>query len=313
MKALDLIKKHIPPESTIIIGLSGGPDSVCLLHLFNSLKKELSLSLIAAHLDHQWRKNSADDVLFCKSLCLTLDVPFITKRIDKLDIKITHNGSAEEVARNYRKFFFKECMANRNAHFLALGHHADDQIETFFIRLIRGTTISGLKSMSVLNGFLIRPLLTTEKETIFEYLKQNKLSWCTDETNDSEIFLRNSLRKSVLPKLYECDSRAKKNIIRTIDSLQQTDNFLEDQTQKLFNELNTEKGLSIKDLKKVHPFMIYKILTFWIFKKAPSCSITQSFLDEIIRFLFSKKGGSHSVGKNWIIIKKSDYATIKVS
>jgi len=133
-KAQNLIKKEslIASNSTIIVGLSGGPDSVALLHILKELKPELNLHLIAAHLDHGWRPESVKDAQFCSQLCRQWGVRLITQKLSEIKSRAKFNGSREEFARRMRRQFFEDLMHEHGASAIALGHHADDQIETFF-------------------------------------------------------------------------------------------------------------------------------------------------------------------------------------
>lgn len=214
------------PNTTVVVGLSGGPDSVCLLHWLVQ-QKDLGLTLIAAHLDHEWRPNSHKDVLFCKELCQKLGITFITQKASELPHQPKYNGSQEEVGRKLRRAFFEQVAQDYNANTIALGHHTGDQQETFFIRLMRGTTISGLGGMKEQDGKYVRPLLHVSKETIYAYLKKNNLSYLTDTTNNSEAFLRNRIRKHLIPALQHCDQRSHKQLVRIMHHLQETETFLQ--------------------------------------------------------------------------------------
>ena len=148
----------IAESSKIILGLSGGPDSIYLLHKLASLRNTGTIKeLIAAHLDHEWRQDSAKDVAFCKQACKSLNVPFVSKKLSELNLSF--KGSPEEIGRNARRYFLEQIRTKHNADLIALGHHLQDQEETFFIRLIRGTSLSGLCAMWPKKGFYIRPLL----------------------------------------------------------------------------------------------------------------------------------------------------------
>ncbi len=124
----------LPAGSTVVLGLSGGPDSVFLLHLL----ADKNIKLIAAHLDHEWRADSADDVTFCKKLAQKYNVPFITAKASELKRTFKWDGSQEQLGRAMRRHFFATVAAAHATDSIALAHHAQDQQETFFIRLMRG-------------------------------------------------------------------------------------------------------------------------------------------------------------------------------
>jgi tRNA(Ile)-lysidine synthase len=178
------IKPYLTPNSTIIVGFSGGPDSVCLLTLLAQLQQELNLTIIAAHLDHQWRPESGQDAAWCKEFCQQLaNVLFIAQASSSLNISIKYNGSKEELGRKLRRNFFQQLAQKHNANHIALANHLDDQLETFFIRLIRGGSVTGLAGMQQQDGLYVRPLLHVSKQEILDFLQQHRIPFLTDATN----------------------------------------------------------------------------------------------------------------------------------
>ncbi len=302
-------------DSNIIVGLSGGPDSVALLHWLAKQKSKLNLNIIAAHLNHEWRKDAKRDVAFCEKLCEDLDVVLKTQRASKLKFTPKDDGSKESMARQQRRFFF-ETLAQQTEKrtgkktLIALGHHKQDQLETFFIRLIRGTTTSGLCCMQETNGRYIRPLLQMDKATVTEYLDKHLLSYIQDPTNDSDAFLRNRIRNNLLPVLKECDERAPNQIIRTLKIIQETEHFLENQTEKAFETLIKNNVLDIKQFLLLEPFLQKRVIRLWLCKASLDFTLTEKFIQEVIRFLDSPRGGTHQLGTNWAITKKEHKAEL---
>jgi tRNA(Ile)-lysidine synthase len=316
LKILQFIEQHnlLPNSSKIVIGLSGGPDSVFLLYLLHDLKKEKNFSLIAAHLDHQWRTDSAQDVKFCHNLCAKLGIPFVSTTASELPPVLQKKGSKEEIGRRMRRYFLQQVRENNDADCIALGHHLQDQEETFFIRLIRGTTLSGLTSMKPRESFYIRPLLETNKQDIVAYLQENKISYLTDPSNISESFLRNRIRLKVLPALQECDQRFDANFLRTLNVLQETENYLQQLTTATFNAIAQFKDekiqLCLEKFKKIDPFMQRRILLYWLIQAQVPFTPTKAFLDEILRFFEKAEGKKHILGPTWAIEKKQKKAMI---
>jgi tRNA(Ile)-lysidine synthase len=313
------IKIHdlLPQGSKIIVGLSGGPDSVFLLHFLKQKQEEGIIELIAAHLDHEWRPDSYKDRIFCKELTHKLDIPLVIKKMSELQLPFVFNGSKEEFGRKARRFFFESLIKEFNADFIGLAHHAQDQQETFFIRLIRGSTLTGLTAMWPKHGLYIRPLLHTNKQDILDYLHEHNIQYLTDPTNVAESYLRNRIRLHVLPALHHADSRFDQNFMRTIDRLQETESFLEELTHKSFDEISELKdGISCINLKKLFELdqvLQYRILMQWLITSKVQFPITQDFLDEIIRFLKSKEGGDHQIHAHWKIVKRKNVAQIEHS
>lgn len=300
---------------TVIIGLSGGPDSLFLLHILTHLRNDYSLHLIAAHLDHGWRDTSADDVLFCKTVAEELGVKFIRKHAHEITISKPRKGSLEEQGRLLRRTFFKGLAAQYPGSCIALGHHADDQQETFFIRLLRGSGITGLSGIKNKDGIFIHPLLCCSKQTIIEALEKNNIAYLIDPTNESDQFLRNRIRRNIIPALRKCDARFDESLRRTMENLRETDDFLEEQTHTLFTQCTHESHgklwLALPMLFEMHPFMQKKILLAWCMHAQVQFTPSSGFFNEILQFLKNKKSNHHTFYNSWQIIKKGNHATIE--
>lgn len=307
--------KLLPSNSSIIIGLSGGPDSVFLLSLLQSLQTKKNLTLIAAHLNHEWRETAADDVKFCHDLCNNLDIKFVYTTASELPESLKQHGSKEEIGRRMRRYFLQNVRENNNADFIALGHHLQDQEETFFIRLIRGTTLSGLVGMKPKDGIYIRPLLETNKSDIVHYLNENNINYLTDPSNISESFLRNRIRLKVLPALQECDERFDANFLRTLHNLHQAEAFISYETEKHFHEIAELKNntwyIDVKKFRICRPFMQNRLLMHWLIAEQVPFTPSQGFLEEIKRFLLQQAGKTHQIHEKWVIDKKQQLAHIK--
>jgi len=309
----DLVEKNslLVQNSIVIVGLSGGPDSVFLLHYLHSLIPTLKLKLVAAHLNHQWRPTADRDQAFCTELCKTLEIPFVSATLDQIALTKKYNGSKEEFARYKRRAFLEKVADEYQADAIALGHHADDQIETFFIRLVRGATIAGLQGMRPKEGRYIRPLLSISKATIVQYLQENQISFCTDETNQDPSFLRNTVRLNLIPTLTTIDPRISKTVLRTIDHLQETEHFLSSLTKNAFERCLVEKqDLDITSFLAEPNYLQNKILIDWLIHNAASFNPSTAFLKEIHRFIKNKKSISHTLSPKWQIIKSG--STLKI-
>lgn len=302
-----MAKPQFVPNTTYILGLSGGPDSVYLLHhMVNTYPKH---TFIAAHLDHEWRKGSDKDAEFCEQLCKELNVEFVTKKTSELNIEIKSNGSQEEVGRKLRRHFFEMLMLEYGATAIMLGHHADDQLETFFIRLIRGTTSQGITCMKTQDGFYNRPLLHVSKQEILDSLKERNIDYLEDFSNHSEKYLRNRIRKTIIPAFKAADPRAEVNFARSLDHMQQAEFFLQGLTEEtLALLLNDNNLLDIKAFLEMHPYLQKRMLQRWLVTNRVSHTLTNSFLNEILKFLRSPHGGSHQLGQDWKITKKHNQA-----
>lgn len=304
----------IKPHTTIVVGLSGGPDSVFLLYFLYSIQTRFNLTLIAAHVDHQWRSNSAQDVIFCQQLAQSLGITFISAQASSITLTRKHSSSKEELGRLLRRAFFQELACKYNAHAIALAHHADDQQETFFIRLIRGTTLSGLTSIWPKYDRYIRPLLNTHKTEILAYLQEQSLNYLEDPTNQSDLFLRNRLRTQVLPILSTIDTRFDKNFAKTVDHLQNTELFLERLTQQAFNVITTQQDnlywLDIDQFFGLDSFLHNRLLLMWLCKAQVPFTPSTSLFKEITRFLSTKQAKRHTMYQTWVIIRDKNKAAV---
>lgn len=298
--------KIIIPGSTIVVGLSGGPDSVFLLHYLYGLSQELNLTLIAAHLDHGWRAESAQEAFFCKQVAEHYKVAFITKNLKDSNADFKYNGSKEELGRKARRAFFEQVAQEHNAHAIALAHHADDQMETFFLRLIRGASLAGLACMKAKDGLYIRPLLSIFKNEILRYLQEHKIPYVIDQSNQSDEYLRNRIRKSVIPALKACDERFDKNFANTHAKLIETEEFLKELCAAQLQAISDEnKSLDIQKLLDFHPVMRNRILINWLILNKVPFTPSQGLLYEIVRFLENTKANTHTLYGKWQLAKKN--------
>lgn len=313
---IQFVKKNnlLVASETVILGLSGGPDSIFLLHILKEFQKDLNFTLLAAHLDHEWRKDSDDDVTFCAHVCTTLDIPFISAKASELSIPIKKTGSKEALARSWRRHFLETVRKENNGTKIALAHHEQDQQETFFIRLIRGASLTGLTAMKPKAGYFIRPLLQTSKSDILAYLHGHNIPYLVDSTNSSEDYLRNRIRLHVLPALQKADTRFDSNFLSTLKSLQKTEQFLHNLTVKSYKELLTEKGQSSLDLRallNLDNFLQKRVLLHWLIEHKVPFNPSQNFLLEIQKFFNNIKSNSHRIHTSWVIGKQQNRVFIK--
>ncbi len=302
----------IKPHATIIVGLSGGPDSVFLLQYLTRIAEEKNLTLIAAHLDHEWRSESAHDARFCQELAADYKVPCVTKTMSECALPFKFNGSKEEWGRKARRAFFEAVAAEHHASAIALAHHADDQAETFFMRMIRGASLSGLAGMKPRDGLYIRPLLQIRKEEILQHLHEHQTPYLIDASNQSPEYLRNRIRNTVMPALRACDERFEKNFAATHAQLAQTEEFLQQYTAAIMHEVtDAQQGLDIQKLLALHPVVRNRVLIQWLIMHKVPFTPSQGLLDEMVRFLENSKNRRHTIHQKWALLKHNNRMILK--
>jgi len=299
----------ITPNSTLIIGLSGGPDSVFLAYFLQSIQQKYNLTLIAAHLNHGWRQEAINDAQFCKQLAQSLNITFIEDHAQNIAIARKLTGSQEDLGRQLRRVFFAQVAQEYTAPSIALAHHQDDMVETFFIRLLRGAGVTGLASIRAKQENYIRPLLCVTKQEILAYLAQHTIPYCIDVTNEHTTYLRNRIRKYLIPAATHCDARAPKTIVNTIEQLQATDDFLATLTHETYARVAPDTILNLQEFAQLHPFLQKRVLLMWLCAYKVPFTPSESFYNELIRFLLYTHATKHTVS-TWFIIKQGHTASI---
>lgn len=225
-----MVERHrlLAPGETVVAAVSGGPDSVALIHLLLRLREEYGLSLHVAHLNHRFRPEAAEEARFVAGLAESWGLPAVVEEVDVPGYLAQHGGSAEDVARRFRYAFLDRVAEAVGAARIALGHQADDQAETVLMNLLRGAGPRGLGGMPPVRGRYIRPLLEVSREEILAYLAEQGLPYRLDPSNASRRFFRNRLRHDLLPYLErEYAPGLRVLLSRTASLLQAEDEYLE--------------------------------------------------------------------------------------
>lgn len=229
------------PGDKVIVGVSGGSDSVCLLYLLSSLKK-YRLKLVVAHLNHGLRgRESARDEKFVEQTALKLGLKYICDRCDTESFKSQENLSTEDAARRLRYRFFDNSLKITGADKIATAHNLEDQAETVLMRMLRGSGSSGLSGIPPVNGNIVRPLINISSAEIKKYLKSQKIAWIEDSSNRSKIFLRNKIRHELLPELGTYNPNIVEVLSRTSNILRLESDFINSHTKKAFKSVFVKK------------------------------------------------------------------------
>jgi tRNA(Ile)-lysidine synthase len=228
---------------TVIIGLSGGPDSVCLVYVLNRIKDEYNLSLHAVYVDHNLRPDETPkEIEFCRELCKKLNINFIVKSIDVKSAVKKDGLNKQEAARELRYKILNETAVEVNAKKIALAHNADDQAETLVMRLIRGAGVKGLTGIPPKRGNIIRPLIEVERIAIEYFLDKAKIGFVVDSSNLKTEYLRNRIRLSLMPELKKLNPGLINSLLNTISILQEEERYFETIVTKTLMKLISRKS-----------------------------------------------------------------------
>ena len=233
---------HMLPEKggLVLCAVSGGRDSVCLLHYLWSISERYGFSVAAAHYNHHMRPTAQRDEDFVRGLCMQLQVPFYTDGCDVVAAAAESGCGVEETGRRLRYEFLERLAEELGAARIATAHHQADQAETVLLNLLRGTGPEGLAGIPPVRGRLIRPLLQTSREEIEAYLEEHGLGYVEDETNESLAFSRNRLRRMVLPELEKINPALRRNIARAAEIVRREDGYLDQLAAEYLPECGTE-------------------------------------------------------------------------
>ena len=244
-KVLAAISKYnmLEKGDKVLISVSGGPDSIAMLHLLFSIHALLDLQLHVFHLDHMVRGDSSrEDAIFVKKLASALGIPADNLSYDIPAYIKDKNLSLQEGAREIRYRLLDEVCDEVGADKIATGHNANDQVETFLMRMIRGTGASGLKGIPPVRGRIIRPLIDVNRKEIEDYLRYNQFECRLDESNLQMDYLRNRVRQRLIPFCQEENEKFCLNILNTIELISGDDAFLEQLAEDSFGELVRDEG-----------------------------------------------------------------------
>ena len=231
--------KMVSPGDKVLLSISGGPDSTFLTHVFYLLAPVLNLTLYGFCLDHMTRAGqSSKDVLFVEDLCRRLNIKLIKQKIDADKWCKSNRLSFQEGARRLRILELYRVSEKYNIDRIVTGHNEDDNIETFLMRLIRGSGARGLAGIKPVRGRFARPLINTSREKILFYLNKEGIAYCLDRTNLEDIYFRNKVRNKLIPFIAKNFlKKFKDNVTRSIKLLRDEDDFLKDYSRDLLKKI----------------------------------------------------------------------------
>jgi tRNA(Ile)-lysidine synthase len=244
-KVEDLIRKEklIRPGMRVVVGVSGGADSVALLSVLKELAPSFSLDIYAAHLNHLLREEAVEDAAFVQEFARSLHIPVAVGYARVAYLACEHQMSIEEAGRWARYRFLRYAARRFGAQRIAVGHHLGDQVETVIFNFLRGAGPAGIAGIPVQNRGVVRPLLGVTREEIEDYCRFRDLTWCTDVTNLATDYRRNRIRVELLPYLRQYfNPQVDRAITQLADIISQENAFFDVLAAVLLDEL-TEEGM----------------------------------------------------------------------
>lgn len=305
--------------SKIVLGVSGGADSVCMLDVLAKIAPKADLKLLVAHVNYGLRGKYSDrDEEFVRELAekykIKIEV-FPKARLSEILKPSFRKNPSENELRNIRYDFFERVRKENNFDLVAVAHNADDQVETFLMRVIRGAGLQGLAAMKFRSGKIIRPLLNVSREEILKHLNETDGTYRTDKTNQMDLFFRNKVRNKLLPYLEKnFNPQIRKTIFGATTSIAEDLDLIEGIAEKTYrlNKTNRTEFLSVKKILQLHPALQRRVLLKFIGeKKADLKDIESAHIAEIMKILQSTKGKAQVVVfKGLKLTRKGDKITI---
>lgn len=305
-----IIENHLLAEnSKVIVGVSGGADSVALLDILHSLKYEC----VVAHCNFHLRgEESNRDAFFVEELCQKYNLKYERIDFDTEAYAEIHSVSIEMAARELRYNWFEQIRVIHLADRIAVAHHRDDSVETILLNLIRGTGIRGLTGIASQNEYIVRPLLCLSRYDIIDYLKGRKLNYVDDSTNSEDLYTRNKIRLNIIPLLETINPSVKDSIIRTAEHLSQVENIYKFYIQQVKADVFKDDSINIKTLiRYLEPeAVLYELLAPYNFNSATVRQIFESIISQPGKIFYSE---THKLIKDrdFYLIKKREKLSIE--
>ncbi|MCD8167615.1 MAG: tRNA lysidine(34) synthetase TilS [Bacteroides sp.] len=293
--------KLLADQQPVLVGLSGGADSVALLLIL----KELGYSLLAVHCNFRLRgEESEGDTFFCRELCRKYDTPLDVVWFDTREYAAEKGISIEMAARELRYRYFEKIREEKQVGEIAVAHHRDDNVETILMNLIRGTGIEGLTGIKPRNGRVVRPLLCLSRREIETFLNERGENYVTDSTNLSDEYTRNKIRLTILPELRRINPSVEESILRTASNLSDTSQLYHKGIEEGAKRVLTDRGISIPALmEEPSPRgLLYEIVS--------SLGFNSRQVEDIYHSI-STQPGKEFFSSSYRIIRDRDYFLIQ--
>lgn len=307
----------------VILGISGGHDSTALLDILSKLKKEFNFTLILAQVNYGFRGKDSDcDEEFVRKLAKKYKIKIYVKKLDPKTYKSKKNLNLEDYFRKIRYDFFEEIVKSEKAQKIAVAHHLNDQIETILMFFLRGSGPTGLSGMEYQRDKIIRPLLDVTREELSKYLKENKLKWHLDATNEDIIYTRNKIRHKLIPFLEkEFNPNLKNTLKMTAQIMRENNEAMNNTFKKIYYEIVSDMELAAGkiqlfiDLKKFLnldvAFQRMIIFRIWSDFGQNHKKLSFVFVEDILEMLKTSQTGALKKVYNLSILKKHDKIVVE--
>lgn len=257
-RSIEFLNECFKNGDVVVVACSGGPDSMCLLHLVNKVREEKKLKVIVAHVNHNLRDESVSELEFVKRYSLDNNDIFEEYTILK-DKKYS-----ESDFRNFRYDFFRDIIKKYNANYLLTAHHGDDLIETVMMRIVRGSNLNGYSGIKkyVDKGFykVLRPLIFYSKDEILDYNTANNIKFVNDYTNDLDDYTRNRYRHKLLPFLKSEEKKVHNKFLKYSEELQECEDFIESVIDKYRLDVICENKINVSKFKALDNFVQKRLI-----------------------------------------------------
>lgn len=302
----NLFKKN----DKLLLGVSGGPDSIFLLHAVKKLEKELNLYIEVAHINHMLREEATRDEEFVMNICQSLGIKFNLLKIDVKKETIRNKKTLEECARDIRYEYFNKILNENKLNKIVVAHNLSDNVETVFMNIIRGTGGAGLSGMDFESNNIIRPMLNMKKEDIVKYLDENNLEYVIDKTNLENDYTRNRIRNDLIKKI---EKEYNPNILITIQRMielnRQDSSIIESAINETYSKINKVKKeesiqIDLKDFKEIDESLKSRIIRKILEELLGNVkSIEKIHIEDILKLIKNSiKGKRYIIGNKFEVL-----------
>jgi tRNA(Ile)-lysidine synthase len=295
-------------QKRFVLSVSGGRDSICLLHLFQFFREKLELEIIVFHVNFRLRGDESQrDEDFVRRLCSDMNLPCFVYRPDRVQTL------SQQQARQIRLDVARPLWPDA---FLVEAHHLDDQVESFLFRLFRGTGLSGLRGMSALSEregrSVYRPLLQVARSQIDAYVKQKKISFCEDRTNSEDLYSRNWIRNKLIRKLLKRFENFKTAILRLQSQISEEEAYFEEECRKIHQSIFTaDAGLELRPLRSLPLALLRRYLVFF-FREVYGIPLDRSQIVELTQLILWERPFTWNAPRN-LVVRVGRSARLKIT